>query len=161
MMSRVLCLAQAHGAAKSSRAKTARGAKDASKLQTFTIIERVPLRLAAHKPVWDVLRKHATRQQIVDSEHGEDAFPAGVVLVDQLGVSALGELSNVLSERRTLVLAAEKQGIDCDMLAKPLDRIFEQELEWLQIRNLLAMALRTSGKSARIKKTRALLLIGA
>jgi hypothetical protein len=138
-----------------------RTSKDAAKPQAFTILERVPLRLAAHKPIWDALRKHAMRQLIVDDEHHEDAVPAGVVLIDQLGVGVLNELSDVLGERRALVLAAEKQGIDCDLLAKPLDRIYEQELEWLQIRNVLAVASRTSAKGTRSKKSRALLLIDA
>jgi hypothetical protein len=170
-MSRVLCLAQAHGpakqprsktsAAKTSSAKTSRAAKDAAKPQAFTILERVPLRLAAHKPIWDALRKHAMRQLIVDDEHHEDAIPAGVVLIDQLGAGVLNELSDVLGERRALVLAAEKQGIDCDLLAKPLDRIYEQELEWLQIRNILAVASRTSAKGTRSRKAKALLLMEA
>lgn len=171
-MSRVLCLAQAHGAAKQPRskssgakiasAKTSRASKGAATPQAFTILERVPLRLAAHKPIWDALRKHAMRQLIVDGEHREDAIPAGVVLVDQLGAGVLSELSDVLGERRALVLAAEKQGIDCDLLAKPLDRIYEQELEWLLIRNLLVGALRKAPteRTPRTRKSgRALLLI--
>ena len=155
-MSRVLCLAEAHGAAKQPRGKTSR-AKD--KPITFTILERVPLRLSAHKPVWDALRKHAGRQDIIDGEHPDDTFPAGVLLLDQLAATTVGDLSAVLSERRALILSAEKEGLDGDVLGKPLDKIFEQELEWLQLRNLLAIALRTSAKSKRAKKTRALLLI--
>ena len=156
-MSRVLCLAEAHAAARQPRGKASRAAKD--KPASFTILERVPLRLSAHKPVWDALRKHAARLDIIDAEHPDDTFPASVLLLDQLTAEAAAEVSSVLGERRALVLAAEKEGIDSDILGKPLDKIFEQELEWLQIRNLLAIALRANGKSKRAKRPRALLLI--
>lgn len=156
-MSRVLCLADAHGAARQPRGKASRAAKE--KPPAFTILERVPLRLAAHKPVWDALRKHAARQDMIDAEHPDDTFAASVLPLDQLTAEAAAEVSSVLGERRALILAAEKEGIDSDILGKPLDKIFEQELEWLQIRNLLAIALRANGKGKRGKRTRALLLI--
>lgn len=163
-MSRVLCLAQAHGALRAPRARTARAAKDAPKPVTFTILERVPLRLAAHKPVWDVLRKHAVRQPIIDDAHAEAAFPADVVPVDQLGGEAAMAIASVLAERRAMVLAAEKDAPAGDILSKRLDRLFEQEMEWLALRNLLAAALpRASGAGGKRRKParRALLLIEA
>lgn len=152
-MPRVLCLAEAHGAAKQPRSRPAR------KPQTFTLLERVPLRLATHKPVWDALRKHASRLSITDTEHPEEAFSADVIMIDQLGSEALASIASVLAERRAMVLAAEKDAPASDVLGRRLDRTFEQELEWLLIRNLLAVALRGAGKSSRGKRTRALLLI--
>lgn len=162
-MSRVLCLAQAHGAVKQPRGKTVRAAKDAPKPITFTILERVPLRLAANKPVWDALRKHATRQPIIDDAHAGAAFPADVVLVGQLGSEAAMSIASVLAERRAMVLAAEKDAPASDILSKRLDRLFEQEMEWLALRNLLAAALPRGGprSSKRSKTTRALILIEA
>ncbi|MEI9900143.1 MAG: hypothetical protein WDN31_08455 [Hyphomicrobium sp.] len=60
-----------------------------------------------------------------------------------------------------MALAAEKDAPASDILGKRLDRIFEQELEWLHVRNLLAGALRSGGKGGRRKPARALLLIDA
>lgn len=161
-MSRVLCLAQAHGALKPERSKRGRAAKDAPKPVAFTVLERVPLRLAAHKPVWDALRKHATRQSIIEDAHADVAFPADVVRVDQLGGEAAMAISTVLADRRAMVLAAEKDVPAGDILSKRLDRLFEQEMEWLALRNLLAAALpRAAGTAGKRRKPqrRALLLI--
>jgi hypothetical protein len=163
-MPRQLCLGQAD-----QPAKRARSAKKASKAEprrhTYTILDRVPVRLPAHKVVWAALRKHATRQLIIDADHPEEAFPADVVLIDQLGGEALKVIAEVLAERRSLLLDAEKHAPDADILAKRLDRIFEQELEWLSIRNLLAAALpRTTPRKTptrRPKRARVLLLIDA
>ncbi len=163
-MSRVLCLAQAHAAAKSSRAKSKRAASEAPKPQSFTMLERLPVNLPAHKPVVDILRKHATQQTIVDDAHPKDALKAHVVLVDQLGSEAVMSIASVLAERRAMALSAEKDFSGGDVLSKRLDRIFEQELEWLAVRNMLAAALpRTpaAGGKARKPKARALLLIDA
>ena len=157
-MSRILCLAQPHGALKQPRAK-ARGASAAPKPQSFTILERVPLLLPAHKPIWDALRKHASQFMIVDDAHPEDTFGADVVPFDRLGADAIASITGVLAERRAMALEAEKDPASGDILAKRLDRIFEQELEWLQIRNLLAMAARPAAKSGRKKPAKALLLI--
>lgn len=158
-MPRVLCLAQSHGAAKQPRSRSAR------KPQTFTLLERVPLRLAAHKPVWDALRKHAARLSITDADHPEEAFSADVIMIDQLGSEALTSIVSVLAERRTMLLAAEKDIPASDVLGKRLDRTFEQELEWLLIRNLLAAALQRTVGSRPAKRgrmsARALLLIDA
>jgi hypothetical protein len=148
-------------APKRSRAKTAATSKAAPKPCSFTILERVPVRDAAHTVVWAGLRKHGTRQQIIDAEHPGDALPAHVVVIDQLGADAVAAISEVLAERRALALAAEKGPSAGDILGKRLDRLFEQELEWLAVRNLLAAALRAGGTSARRKKTRVLLLVDA
>lgn len=163
-MSRVLCLAQAHVAAKPSRAKSKRAAAEAPKPPSFTMLERLPVRLPAHKPVLDILRTHATPQMIVDDAHPKDALKAHVVLVDQLGSEAVISIASALAERRAMALSAEKECSAGDVLTKRLDRIFEQELEWLALRNLLAAALpRTpaAGGKARKPRARALLLIDA
>ncbi len=161
-MTRFLCLAQAHASPKQPRSKSQRTGKDAAALPAaFTFLERVPVRLAAQKPVWDVLRKHASRQMIIDDAHKGDAFAADVVLIDRLGGEALASIASVLAERRAMALAAEKDAPASDILGKRLDRIFEQELEWLHVRNLLAGALRSGGRGGRRKPTRALLLIDA
>ncbi|MFN3623536.1 MAG: hypothetical protein ACK4TP_05675 [Hyphomicrobium sp.] len=161
-MSRLICLAQAHAVPKRAGSKSARAAKDAPAL-SFTVLERAPLRLASHKPIWDVLRKHATRQSIVDDAHPEASFDADVVLVDQLGAEAVLSVASVLAERRAMALAAEKDAPGSDILGKRLDRLFEQEMEWLAVRNLLAAALprASEGRSKRRKpQRRALLLVG-
>jgi len=159
-MPRLLCLAQAHAAAKAPRARSAVVTKAGTKPASFTILEQVPVRLAAHTVVWTALRKHGTRQPIIDAEHPGEAFPAYVVPIDQLGADAVRALAEVLAERRSMALAAEKDS-PLDILAKSLDSVFTQELEWLAIRNLLAAALRTAGRSAKRgrKPARVLLLI--
>lgn len=161
-MSRVLCLAEAHPVAKRTRAK-AGGDKVAAKPLSVTIVERVRVDAAAHTPVWATLRKHGTRQSIVDAAHPADALSAYVIMVDQLGGEAVRGIADVLAGLRTTALAAEKDATGEDILGKRLDRVFEQELEWLSIRNLLAAALPRAaggraGKRAR-KSSRALLLI--
>jgi hypothetical protein len=164
-MSRVLCLAQAHAAAKPSRAKSKRAASgEGPKPKSFTMLERLPVNLPAHKPVLDILRKHATQQTIVDDAHPKDALKAHVVLVDQLGSEAVMSIASALAERRAMALSAEKDFSGGDVLSKRLDRIFEQELEWLALRNLLAAALPRSpaaGGKARKTRARALVLIDA
>jgi hypothetical protein len=160
-----LGLGQPEKPPKRRRSATPRkGAKDEPKRHTFTIIERVPVRLSAHNVVWATLRKHATRQLIIDAEHPEEAFPADVVHIDQLSGEALKAVVDILAERRSLLLDAEKNAPDADILAKRLDRIFEQEFEWLSIRNLLAAALPRAARqpsTRRPKRGRALLLIDA
>jgi len=156
---RQLCLAQAHAPAKRSRAKSAAAAKAAPHPCPHTILERVPLRHAAHAVVWSALREHATRQTVIDSEHPGEAFPAYVVDISRLGGEAVSSITQVLAERRATALDAEKGTEGGDILAKRLDRTFEQEIEWMMIRNLLAAALRAGGKSGRRKPARALLLI--
>lgn len=160
-MPRLLCLAQTAGAPKQPRAKSAAASKAAPRPCSFTILERVPVRDSAHTVVWAALRKHATRQRIIDTEHPGEALEAHVVVIDQLGAEAVAMIGEVLAERRTLALASEKGVPASDILGKRLDRLFEQELEWLLIRNLLAAALRPSGKATRRKKARALLLLDA
>jgi len=165
-MARVLCLAEAHGAAKPARSKTARGtrtAKEAPKPQTFTIIERVPVRLSAHTALLAALRKHAMRQPIVDAEHPGDAFAADVVMIDRLSGDAVAAIAGVLLERRAMLLGAAKDVAAADILGRRLDRAFEQEMEWLAIRNLLAAAIpRSAGTrpaKRRRRSARALLII--
>jgi hypothetical protein len=167
-MPRQLCLGQADPPAKRARsaAKAAKPPrKSEEKPHTFTILDRVPVSLSAHTVVWAALRRHASRQLIIDAEHPEEAFPADVVALDQLSAGALSMIADALAERRSLTLAAEKQAADGNVLAKRLDRVFEQEMEWLSIRNLLAAALpratagKARGRSA--KRRRVLLLIDA
>jgi hypothetical protein len=155
----MLCLAQPHGALKQPRSKPARASSPAPKPQSFTILERVPMRLPAHKPIWDALRKHAAQHAIVDDAHPEEAFAADIVAFDRLSADAIASISAVLAERRAMALDAEKDPPGSDLLAKRLDRIFEQEMEWLAIRNLLAMAARGGGKGGKRKASKALLLI--
>jgi hypothetical protein len=161
---RLICLAQVSKASRGRQPSPAK--KRASKAQqprpqAYTFLERVPLRLSAHKPVWEALRRHATRLPIVDAEHPKDAFPADVIPLDQLSGEAWAALSLVLMERRALALDAEKQATASEILSKPLDPIFAQELEWLSLRNLLAAAMpRTPAKPARARNSnRALLLL--
>lgn len=168
-MVRVLCFAQMHAAARQPRAaakggKVAGKAAAAAKPASFTMLERVPVRLTAHTPVWAALRKHGTRQPIVDAEHPQDSFPAHVVAIEALGADAVAAVAEVLAERRALMLAGEKGGGPADILGRPLDKLFEQEMEWLAIRNLLAAALAGAGTPPRGRKkkpARALLLIDA
>ena len=164
-MPRLLCLGQPEKPPTRRRSATSgKGAKGEPKQHTFTILERVPIRLPAHAAVWAALRKHATRQLIIDAEHPEEAFAADVVLIDQLSGEALGLITEVLAERRSLALEAEKQVAVGDILAKRLDRIFEQELEWLSIRNLLASTLpraKARQSTRRTKHNRVLLLVDA
>ena len=80
-------------------------------------------------------------------EHPEEAFAANVIAIDKLTPEAVAAIATVLAEGRALALGAEKHAPDSDVLAKRLDKLFEQELEWLAIRNLLAAALpRTGGR---------------
>jgi hypothetical protein len=162
-MPRLLCLGQSEKLTR-QRSAAKKGAGSEAKRHTFTILDRVPVRLSAHSVIWAALRKHATRQLIIDADHPEEAFPADVVLIDQLSGEALKAVADVLAERRSLLLAAEKHAPDADILAKRLDRIFEQELEWLSIRNLLAFALpraKTRQSTRRTKHNRVLLLVDA
>ena len=157
-MTRVLCLAQASSAPR-TRAKAAATAKLAAKPSSYTILERVAVREAAHAVVWAALRKHGTRQPIIDAEHTEEPIAAYVVGIDQLGADSMAAIAEILAERRSLTLEAEKDIPASAVLTKGLDRLLEQELEWILIRNLLAAALRPNGKSTRRRKARALLLI--
>jgi hypothetical protein len=162
-MPRQICLAQADRPAKRPRS-AAKAGKAEPKRHTFTILERVPVRHAAHSIVWVAVRKHATRQLIIDADHPEEAFPADVVALDQLSGEALSAIAAILAERRSLTLQAEKQAPEGDIFAKRLDRIFEQELEWLSIRNLLAAASPRSKarqSTRRTKHHRVLLLVDA
>ena len=163
-MPRLLCLGQPEKPPiRRHSAAPRKGAKDGPKLHTFTILERVPVRLPAHGAVWAALRKHATRQLIIDADHPEEAFAVDVLLIDQLSGEALKAIAEVLAERRSLLLAAEKHTPDGDILAKRLDRIFERA-EWLSIRNLLAAALpraKTRQSTRRAKRNRVLLLVDA
>jgi hypothetical protein len=159
---RLICLAQLSKAARGKPAPARkRAGKAAPRQQAYTFLERVPLRLPAHKPVWEALRRHATRQAVVDAEHPKDAFNAEVIPLDQLSGEAWAALALVLAERRALTLDAGKQATASEILGKPLDAIFAQELEWLNLRNLLAAAMpRTPTKAARVRKSaRALLLV--
>jgi hypothetical protein len=160
---RLICLAQVSKASRGRQPAPAkkRAGKAAPRPQAYTFLERVPLRLSAHKPVWDVLRKHATRLPVIDAEHPKDTFDADVLPLDQLSGEAWAALALVLAERRALALDAEKQATASEILGKPLDPIFAQELEWLMLRNLLASAVpRAPAKSARPRKpNRALLLL--
>lgn len=161
-MTRMLCIAQAHPMPRRARGKAAKG-KDTPSIQataTFTVLERVAIGLAAHKPVWDVLRKYATRQDIIDDAHPQDALAAEVVAVDKLSSEAVAAIASVLAERRAMIHAAEKDTPGSEILGKGLDRIMEQELEWLLIRNLLAAALRAPRSGGR-RKAKSLLLIEA
>lgn len=161
-MPRLLCLAQANRLPKSRARAGSKGAKAEPQHPAFTILERVPVRLAAHSAVWAALRKHGAREAIVDTEHPRETFPAYVVGVDQLSGDGVQAIAEVLAERRAIALAAEKDVPGGDVLAKHLDRLYEQEMEWLAIRNLLAGALSRgaaqTGKQ-RKKPARALLLI--
>lgn len=159
---RLICLGQVSRASRGRAAPTKkRAGKTAPRPKTYTFLERVPLRLAAHKPVWDALRKHATRQAVVDTEHPKDTFNADVIPIYQLSGEAWAALAVVLAERRALAFDAEKQATASEILGKPLDPIFAQELEWLTLRNLLAAAMpRTPAKAGRARKSnRALLLL--
>ena len=158
---RLICLAQLSKASRGGSAPAKKRGKAPPRPQTYTFLERVPLRLAAHRPVWDALRKHATRQVVVDAEHPKDTLNADVIPLDQLSGESWAALGLVLAERRALALDAEKQATASEILGKPLDPIFAQELEWLTLRNLLAAAMpRTPAKTARARKTnRALLLL--
>ncbi|MFA5901953.1 MAG: hypothetical protein WC829_22890 [Hyphomicrobium sp.] len=161
-MSRVLCLAEIHPT-KRTRAKKAVPDKTDAQTLSLTILDRVRVGAAAHTPVWATLRKHGTRLAVIDAEHPEDALSAYVIMIDQLGGEAVHSLGQVLAALRTSALAAEKDTTGADILGKRLDRFFEQELEWLSIRNLLAAALPRAGggragKRAK-KSSRALLLI--
>jgi hypothetical protein len=152
-MPRQLCLGHAQPL-KRQRARAPRTSNE-DKPRTFTILERVPVRLGAHSVVWAALRKLATRQLIIDAEHPEEAFPADVLLIDRLSADALRALTEALAERRSLMLDAEKHGADSDVLAKRLDRIFEREMEWISIRNLLAAGLtRARGTTRQARGTR-------
>jgi hypothetical protein len=160
---RLICLGQVSKSPRGRQAGPAkkRAGKAAPRPQAYTFLERVPLRLSAHKPVWDALRRHATRHVVVDAEHPKDTFNADVIPLDQLSGEAWAALGLVLAERRALTLDAEKQATASEILGKPLDPIFAQELEWLTLRNLLAAAMpRTPAKQARVRKSnRALLLL--
>ena len=160
---RLICLGQVSKASRGRQATPAkkRGGKAVPRPQAYTFLERVPLRLSAHKPVWDALRRHATRQTVVDAEHPKDTFIADVIPLDQLRADAWAALGLVMAERRALALDAEKQATASEILSKPLDPIFSQELEWLTLRNLLASAMpRSPPRSARVRKSnRALLLL--
>lgn len=165
-MPRLLCLGQPEKPPTRRRSAAVRkGAKAEAKQHTFTILERVPVRLPAHTVIWAGLRKHATRQLIIDAAFPEEAFAAHVVMIDQLSGEGAKAIAEVLAERRAMALAAEKETPAEDILGKRLDKVFEQELEWLAIRNLLATALpRTAGHkpaARRPKRPRALLLIDA
>lgn len=157
-MPKLLCLAQHDPPAK----RKAKGTKpDPAAAPRYTIIERVPIRLAAHKIVWDALRKHAEQQPIIDAAHPQDQFAAGVIAIDKLSKDATRALAEILNERRAMTVGASKDVVADDILAKHLDRLFEQEMEWLAIRNLLATALRPTRATARRKPARALLLVDA
>lgn len=159
-MARILCLAQAHAALRPPRARK-KAAAPSPKPVTFTILERAPVRLPAHTPVWTALRRHATRQPIIDAEFPGDAFEAHVVGIDQLGPEAVAAIAEMLADRRAAARAAEKDASAADILGKRFDKLFAQEAEWLWIRNLLAAALArasTAGGRARDWR-RALLLI--
>jgi hypothetical protein len=163
-MPRLLCLAQAHAARKQPRG-AAKAARPATKPGVFTVLDAVPVRLAAHTGVWAALRKHATRQPIIDAEHPGETFNAYVIPIDRLGANAVAAIAAVLAERRAANLAAEKGAVPGDILGRPLDKLFAQEMEWLALRNLLAAALasRAAGRPAPRRKppARALLLIDA
>jgi len=157
-MPKLLCLAQHDPPAK----RKAKGAKsEPAPAPRYTVLERVPIRLAAHKIVWDALRKYAVQQSIIDAAHRQDQFAAGVVAIDKLSKDAARALAEILNERRTMTIGASKDIVADDILSKRLDRLFEQEMEWLAIRNLLAVALRPARATARRKPSRALLLIDA
>ena len=157
-MPKLLCLAQHDPPAK----RKAKGAKtEPASAPRYTVLERVPIRLAAHKIVWDALRKHAEQRAIIDAAHPQDQFSAGVIAIDKLSKEATRALAEILNERRTMTIGASKDIVANDILSKRLDRLFEQEMEWLAIRNLLATALRPARATARHKPARALLLIDA
>jgi hypothetical protein len=160
---RLICLAQVSKAPRGRQPRTKKRAGKAQQARplSYTFLERVPLRLSAHKPVWDALRKHATRLPVIDAGHPKDTFDADLIALDKLSGETWAALGLVLAERRALALDAEKQATASEILSKPLDAIFAQELEWLMLRNLLAAAMpRTPGKSARARKSnRALLLL--
>jgi hypothetical protein len=160
---RLICLGQVSKVSRGRQpgAKKRAGKAQQPRPQAYTFLERVPLRLSAHKPVWDALRRHATRLPVIDAEHPKDTFNADVIPLDQLSGEAWAALSLVLADRRALALDAEKQSTASEILGKPLDPVFAQELEWLTLRNLLAAAMpRTPAKSTRARKSnRALLLL--
>jgi hypothetical protein len=160
---RLICLGQVSKASRGRQpgAKKRAGKAQQPRPQAYTFLERVPLRLSTHKPVWDALRRHATRLPVIDAEHPKDTFNADVIPLDQLSGEAWAALSLVLADRRALALDAEKQSTASEILGKPLDPVFAQELEWLTLRNLLAAAMpRTPAKSTRARKSnRALLLL--
>jgi hypothetical protein len=158
-MPRLICLAQAIKRKKSKGdappERKTRGTQDPQRL--YGILERVPLRLEVHTPIWDALREQSTHQLVIDEAHPEEAFPADVIAVERLADGALDQVERALADRRQLILEDAKK-IDKGLLAKDWDRVFDREKEWLAIRSLLASAV---PRSAKPKKNRALLLIKA
>ena len=64
---RLICLGQVSKASRGRQpgAKKRAGKAQQPRPQAYTFLERVPLRLSAHKPVWDALRRHATRLPVI------------------------------------------------------------------------------------------------
>jgi hypothetical protein len=158
-MVRVLCWAQMQSPPK--KRGRGRNAKLPPSQPTFTILERVTLRQPAHKAVWDLLRRYGEKQSIVDSEFPADAMRADVIDLEKLSTESIQTITAALAERRLLQLQSSKDAEAGDLLAKRWDKLFEQELEWVALRNLLATALRKPAKPRRSGALRALLLISA
>ena len=158
-MVRMLCLAQAQPPAnRRGRRKAAKAAEASATQQTFIILERAPVG-QSHRTIWNALRRHGEKQHVIDSEFPQDAFQADVITLDRLSGDAIAAIASVLAERRAMTLAAQKDGVADDLLAKRWDKLFEQEMEWLAIRNLLATAVRRPRKGSGRRAARALLLI--
>jgi hypothetical protein len=112
--------------------------------------------------IWDTLRRHASRQLVIDEEHPEEALPADVLPIEALSNGALDDIEHVLTRHHTQSLKAQQALAQKGILAKDWDKLFDQEKEWLAIRGLIAAALPRSGaSSAKRSKERALLLIKA
>lgn len=126
--------------------------------RVYSILERVPLHLAFHVPIWNALAKHATRQLVIDREHPEEAMPAEVLPLDHLANGAMESIEDALKDRLTKIRNDINTGVPKGVLTKDLDGAFEREKEWLAIRGLLATALPRTKKT---KKDRAILLINA
>ncbi len=158
-MPRLICLAHPVKRKKpnleASRLKKPKRAQEPRRV--YGILERVPVYLEVHTPIWEALRLHSTHQLVIDEEHPEEALPADVLPAEHLTNGALDHVERALADRRTRSLE-DGNAIGKGLLAKEWDRLFDREKEWLAIRALLASAIPRPGKA---KKNRALLLIKA
>ena len=158
-MPRLICLAHPIKRRKPTTVVSgARAIRVPEPQRVYGILDRVPVILEVHTPIWEALRLHATHQLVIDEAHPEEALSADVILIDRLSNGALHDVERALAERRARLLEAGKAITGKGMLAKEWDRVFDREKEWLAIRGLLAAAIPRSTKS---KKNRALLLIKA
>jgi hypothetical protein len=144
MMPRQVCLA------------VAAGTNTTGKLCTFSVLERVPLRLKAHAEIWNVLKTCADARQIVDANHPEDSFPANVLDLADLSGESRTTLEDAVAQARAKALGVERIQTHNGPFAKSLNSSFDQQREWLALRALLVQGLGQSRASAPTQTNRKL-----